>query len=369
MNAKNTLIVLLALTTIGGGALAWHQYQELVGLRAAALSTNDRADLQKKIWDLQKANQRLEDELAAAHARAGAAGEDAMAEATGEPASADTNDRRDRRGGRAERFAAIREMMQKPEVQALMSTAQKAMVDARYAALFRTLNLSPDQADKLSQLLVDRQNAFRDVMQAARDQGVNPRSDPQGFQQLLNGAESGINDSIKSLLGDSGYSQLTNYDQTMPQRNVVNVLQQRLSYSSSPLSASQADQLVQILAANTPGGANGSGGNTGWAGGRGGFGGGMMEGGAVATIAGPGTAQITPQAVSQAGTVLDSTQLTTLQQLQQQQQAADQLRQIMRSTWQQANGAAAAGGTGTTGAQPGSTPATGTGGGRRGGGG
>ena len=37
--------------------------------------------------------------------------------------------------------------MAKPEVQALMSVQQKAAVEARYAALFKNLNLTPAQAD------------------------------------------------------------------------------------------------------------------------------------------------------------------------------------------------------------------------------
>src|SRR2546429_8628273 len=50
-----------ALTTIGGAGLAWQQYQELVELRAAALTKDERAALQKKIWDLERFNKELKD--------------------------------------------------------------------------------------------------------------------------------------------------------------------------------------------------------------------------------------------------------------------------------------------------------------------
>ena len=51
-----------------------------------------------------------------------------------------------------------------------------------------------------------------------------------------------MNNNLKAVLGDAGFNQMQNYEQTMPQRNVVNQLQQRLSYTDTPLSQAQADQ-------------------------------------------------------------------------------------------------------------------------------
>ncbi len=60
------LLALLALTTLGGAMLAWRQYSELVELRASAMNRDERADLQKRAWDLEKHNQDLQARLAAA---------------------------------------------------------------------------------------------------------------------------------------------------------------------------------------------------------------------------------------------------------------------------------------------------------------
>jgi hypothetical protein len=62
---KTYLIALLALTTVGGSMLAWQQYGELVELRAAAMNKDERADLQKRAWDLERLNKQLRDQLAA----------------------------------------------------------------------------------------------------------------------------------------------------------------------------------------------------------------------------------------------------------------------------------------------------------------
>lgn len=257
----------------------------------------------------------------------------------------------------------MRDLMSKPEVQALLSQQQKAAIEARYGALFRNLNLPPDQAAKLTALLAERGTTVQDVMSAAREQGIDPRENPAGFRKLVADAQNQINDSIKATIGDQGFAQLTNYEQTMPQRQLVNDLQQRLSYSSTPLTTTQAEQLVQILATNAPPRQTSSSGNVmsgppegsvtfrtvgpigpppGGFGGRGGPDMGVV----VNAVAGPsagllmgaldgarmGGAQVTSNAVAQAQSVLSPPQVAALQQVQQQQQAQQQLRDMVSET-------------------------------------
>ncbi len=367
MNSPKTyLLALLALTTIGGAVLSWQQYAELVELRAGAMNKDERADLQKRVWELEKLNKEQRDRLAAARPRA--EDPDATLAAANGDSPPEPRDRGPGRGGRdnnpMQQMNALRDLMAKPEVQALMSVQQKAAVEARYAALFKNLNLPPDQLEKLKTVLAERTNTMQDVMAAARDQGIDPRRDPSAFQKLMEVARTDINNSIKSVIGESGFTQFENYEQTMPQRNVVNQLQQRLSYSDTPLTSTQADQLVKILAANTPaptprttnpnnpapdtGRTPGGGGGFGGAPGGGGrgpdlgalgalIGGGMGGGGGFVTLAGGegggrggnATAPITATAVSQAQAVLAGPQVAALQQLQQQQQSQQQLTKIM----------------------------------------
>jgi hypothetical protein len=385
-SAKTYLIVFLALTSIGGSILAWQQYSELVELRAAAMNTSERADLQKRVWELEKLNKQLRDQSAI---HPSSEDTDAMLSAiTGEKPT----ERRDRQDGRAGRggdpmqqFAAIRDLMSKPEVQALMSSQQKAAVEARYAALFKSLNLAPEQTEKLKSILADRQTTMQDVFMAAREQGIDPRTDRDSFQKLMEVARTDINSSIKSVIGENGFAQFESYEKTLPQRNVVNQLQQRLSYSDTPLSSTQADQLVQILAANTPapvarpaanagaapigqgdrafilgGGAPGAGISPGGRGTDGGalgaiLGGAIGGGGGLLNLGGGGaaTAPITSTAVSQAQAVLAGPQVAALQQLQQQQQNQQQLAKIFGETLAAQNGANNAGnGAASTPARP-----------------
>lgn len=369
MNSPKTyLIAFLALTTAGGAFLAWQQYGELVELRAAAMNRDERSDLQSRIADLEQQNRDLQDRLNAMRgsdegAEIAGAGEERSGERGNRGERSRGPDSRGRGGEMSATATALRELMAKPEVQAMMSLQQKAAIDARYAGLFKNLNLTPEQTDKLKTLLAERGNTRRDVEEAARAQGIDPRDDPAAYRKLFADAQNVLNASIKSVIGEQGYAQLQTYEQTMPQRNLVESLQQRLSYTDMPLTSTQTEQLVQILAANAPQRAGAPGSTTSGSPqvsrGPGGpdFGRGGPDFGRVAGVfggpppgmGGPGgpTAAVTAAAVTQAQTILAPPQVAALQQIQQQQQAAQQVQQLVRDTIS-ANQPTKASGTGPT---------------------
>jgi hypothetical protein len=311
--SKNTLIAFLAFTSLAGGALAWRQYQELVTLRAAALNTNERADWQKRLWAAEKKNTDLEHKIAAQPKAPAAAPEAADAELA--PGERPRGPRFDRGG-----FAAL---MDQPEMQRLMALQQKGALDARYAQLFKSLNLTPEQLERFKNLLVEKSTAMMDVMAAARQQGINPRTDRDAFQKLVADAQAQVDDSIRSALGDVGYQQYKNFEQTQPQRAVVSQLEQRLSYSSTPLSPEQANQLVNILASTSPTAARNN--NQIF------FAGGPAVGAAVNF---GGQATITEATITQSLGVLAAPQIDALKQLQQEQQAQAELGAAMRKQFQ-----------------------------------
>lgn len=373
-SSKNYLIALLAVATLGLGYFSYQQYTELVKLRAAALSNNERADLQKRLWDSEKRRQDLEGRLASA-------AKPAPAPEAGEP------------GAQAERRRVIERgangfmnMMDNPEVQKLMAVQQKGALDNRYSALFKSLHLSPQDLEKFKSLLVDKQTAIMDVMAAARAQGLNGRDSRDEMRKAMGDAQAEIDTNIKAALGDAGYAQYKQYEQTLPQRSVVDQLDRRLSYTDTPLTPEQTDKMVQILAANAPQRATPAGNVAGAApaviganvtvattqvgGGEartmvvsGPAGGppGLALPGAAISFGGPST-QITPAAVTQAQSVLNAQQLAALQQLQQEQQAQAALAQTMRANFEANRGGPNGPTTVTVPAQPVTTPKPGGGG-------
>lgn len=321
---KNYLLLLLALIIFGLSVLAWKQLQEINAWRAASLSSGERADWQKRVWAAQKRAQNLENQLAAARPGGSAAGA-AASSARGQPPGAAS-------GNMMTGFASL---MNRPEAVRLMAMREKAMLNARYAALFKKLALSPEKLAQFQSLLADKLSVPMDVMTAVSQQGINPMQNPQELRQLVQNAQAEIEDKIKAALDPASYAQYQNYVQTEPQRTVVNQLQQSLSYTDTPLTTAQAGQLMQILADTSTvngGGAPGTGGAAVTYVNRTGSGNSMV----VAVITPPpdggggfGGSLVTDETVTRAQSVLSTAQIQALREIQQQQQAAAQLRQQM----------------------------------------
>jgi hypothetical protein len=319
-SGKNIATALLCLALIGVAALAWFQYRELITLRAQ-LADGDNATLKKELADARKTIKGLQDRIAASRGRRAAGGPGGTGgdgDVAGGPGG--------RRGGR---FGAFGAMMSSPEFQKLLAIQMKGRLSQTYGPLFKALNLTPDQLNQFQSLLADKQQAMMDTLQAAREQGVNPRTDPDGFKTLMNQAVAQVDQNIQQELGDAGFQQYQQYQQTLPERNVVNSLQQQLSYSQTPLTDDEANQMVSLLAQTQPqkAGSGTSGTDNG----------GDAGPGPMALINGGGTAKVTSDTLAQAAGVLSAPQVTALQQIQEQQQAQQQMQQLMRAANQSAN--------------------------------
>lgn len=200
-----------------------------------------------------------------------------------------------------------------PEMRQFMAMQRQAALDGRYAALFRQLNLSPAQLEKLKALLAQKQATFGEVFAAAREQGLNLRENREQVQKLVQDLQTETDASIQSLLGSTGYQQYQQYEQTLPQRNVVGRLEQRLSYSSTPLYGNQAEQLVSVLAANSPAPANSTPNNA-----------------SPFPAAQTRSPRITDTAIAQSQSFLSAPQVEALRQLQQEQAEQTKLLQQMQ---------------------------------------
>ncbi len=310
------LTVLLAATTVGAGALAWHQHQKLKELQAvAARNAAERAEWQARLAAVERAPiEPLAEPTgpapAADVAPADASGETtAIAERRGGPA-----------GGPGRRGNPLVTLMQDPAFASAMITQQKGALDQRYADLFRRLNLTPAQVDEFKALLVERQTAAADVMAAAREQGLDGREARDELRKLVQETQAQTDERIRSLLGEAAYTEYKTYEQTQPQRALVSQLSNKLSYTSTPLQSSQMDQLVRILAetgSRTPRVGEGA-----EFAGRGDFVVGAMQGGQV---------RITDEVIARAQSVLNQSQLEGLKQIQAEQKAQRDIGEALRN--------------------------------------
>lgn len=308
MNAPQNLVILgLALATVAAGAFGWQQYQRAE--RLDAMANQARHERQQLRRELQGVEQEREPVLAEAGASAAS---DLPASIRAEEAEAPGGP-----GGPEPGESRMNSLMNDPQFVAAMQAQQRARLDGRYADLFRKLNLPPAQVDELKALLAERQTARMDVMAAARSEGLNGRDNREELRMLMEQTEAEIDAGIRDLLGDSGFAQYQQYEQTAPQRAVVNQLETRLSYSSVPLTRAQSDALVNLLAEAIPAAGNGNGPRY-----RAGPGG-------PAAFAG-GLAPITDQVIQRAQGVLAPAQVEALREIQDQQAAQRQVAELMR---------------------------------------
>ena len=306
--AKNYLLVFFALCAGVASILAWKQHQELNELRSAALNPAERADLQKRAWDAEKRAHQFEAQLAAILQRQGA---DAggplgpnLAAGSSETDAGNPNSTQGRLVG--DFVNNWLSAMNDPEYQKLMAQQQRAQISSRYADLFRKLGLPPDKLDQFKNLLLEKQTLRNDVLLAATQQGINPLTNPEEFKQLENTLQVEVDNKIKATLGGDSYAQFQTYQDTQGQRSVVKQLQDSLSYTPTPMSSAQSDQMMQILGQTGPkktdDGRNKGNNNT-----------------------------VTSETIAAAQTVLSPDQLKALKEIQEQQQAGAALNQIMRA--------------------------------------
>jgi hypothetical protein len=323
VNSKNVIIGILALTTIGGGIFAWQQYRranaldaEVARLAKAAAERAERADRGQRRSPGERAQTASADDAGQPSAAAPRPGD---AQGPGG------------RGNWQNRGANMRAVLDSPEAARLMASQQRGMLDTRYAALFKSLNLTPEQLAMFKDLLVEKQNAMRDVMSVAREQGLDFRGSRDELRQLVRQSNSDIDASIIAAIGQDNFAQYQNYDSTQPQRAVTTQLEQRLSYTGDPLTASQSSQLVSLLAANSGVAANDGGPRVFTATFAGPPGGAplMMTDGGGGGGGAFGGVQITDQVITSAQSFLSASQVDALRQMQTEQQDQRQLQQML----------------------------------------
>lgn len=300
---KTIVIGILLLTTLALSYFTWRQHEELSALRASAMSADERTDLQKRIWDAQKRADQAEAQARAASAHA------VLSDANGAGAPADESggDQQTRViGNMVNTWVG---MMNDPEAQRLMALQQKAGISSRYAELFRKLQLPPDKLEQFKAELLEKQTSRQDALLAAAQQGINPMQNPEEFRKLQQSIDSDIDQQIKTTLGDSSYQDYQTFQATAGQRAVVNQLQQSLSYTATPLTTAQADQMTQVLATTGP-----------------------QKTAADGSVQPPSknNSRVTDTTIAQSQSVLAPPQVKALQEIQQQQQANEQLQKLMR---------------------------------------
>lgn len=146
---------------------------------------------------------------------------------------------------REDRAARFRRMMDDPNVQAMIRERTKSGVEQRYAGLFRTMNLDEETIEVFKELMAERELVQRRAAIESR-MGLGGDGPEAAFLAELEVEQ--LNQSLAEVLGEEDYDKFTYYQDTLPQRQVVEELNRRLSYSGTPLTEDRAEVLVGVMA-------------------------------------------------------------------------------------------------------------------------
>lgn len=128
-----------------------------------------------------------------------------------------------------------------------------------YRALYRRLGFTPEQEAQFRRTMGDLYDRRREQMDVAMSQ--NPTLDRAGRESLLKAiaqqADEEWQAALRNTLGDATVQALRHHRETMPAREVTRELAGLLFDTAAPLTLPQAEQLVEIVAANSRNAQNG----------------------------------------------------------------------------------------------------------------
>jgi DNA-directed RNA polymerase subunit F len=305
------IIAILSLVALGAAGLAWHQHHALTSLRAVHDITGESSDeLRERLTQAEQRAHDLENELAALRAPADHESNRGDAENNSPATTVDRTQAGPQRAPEQRRNTTnpLASLAENPRFITLVNTDERARLDSRFSSLFKELTtsgtLTPQQVEVFKDLLVEKQNAVRDTRIAARANGITNRDE---VRKLTQSAQAEIDKQIQSQLGTAAYEYYKEFEQTQPQRAVVNQLAQRLSYSAAPLNDFQSRQLIKILADSAKTTTN------------------------AASSRGGSGVRLNDEVIARAQPVLSAPQLEALQALKRQQEAQEEILKMIRA--------------------------------------
>jgi len=141
-----------------------------------------------------------------------------------------------------------------PELQQLYVRQFTVRTAEKYGALYRKLGLQPGQVARFEGIMANHAQGTIDVRIAGLTQGA--QKGDSAVKTLQQQIAKERDDAIRELLGDAGLELYRDYETTSVWRGAAAQLAGRLYDTSEPLTGSQADRLVDLLAARSAASSN-----------------------------------------------------------------------------------------------------------------
>jgi hypothetical protein len=136
-------------------------------------------------------------------------------------------------------------MMKDPAMREMVRGQQKVAINQMYAGMFKELNLTPEEKEKMTSLLTDAQ--MRNVESA---QGLFGKADEAAAEETRKNIEEGKNQTdaeLKAMLGDERFAKYEEYQKNLGERMQLDQLKTNLETANLPLQEQQSAQLLQIM--------------------------------------------------------------------------------------------------------------------------
>ena len=143
----------------------------------------------------------------------------------------------------------ITRLLHNPDFMQALGLHRRSTLDARFADLFRRLELDPETLARFKHLLAEKDNVALEVVMLSETSSEGPLTPPV-LRMSVQVAREDVEREIRDSLGEERYAIYRDYERTFAQRQTIAQLAQRLSYTPTPLQPAQAETLVRILAEN-----------------------------------------------------------------------------------------------------------------------
>ncbi len=241
MPMNKPYLLLLVLVCAGAGTYIYKQEQTIRDLRrliathqsAAQRLNGENERVKAEVADLKKSNEVFKNESADLRKKLAdkSSGEDTASRQTASKADG------------ANFMKGIAKMFTDPEMKKSMRAQQMMGLRMIYGDLAKELNLSPQDAEQLMEILADRQMDLTSASMSAMEAG----GDKDAAGAKITDATKQYEEQLKAVLGEEKYKQFQTYESSMGDRWMMQQWDGQFAASGSPLEAKQKEQLLSVM--------------------------------------------------------------------------------------------------------------------------
>jgi hypothetical protein len=241
---KNAIIAILAVATLTFGTICLRQNRKVTENQTTVAELKQNvAELEEKLQEKERVASSLQTRLQDTRANV-----IAKAEHASQLEQTLTNKAQAEAKARSENPMA--EMFKSSETRDLIRTQQKAvlgpMIEKNYGSLFASLQLAPEQASALKDLILKKTMVDAEMGMSL----MTGESDQAKREETVKNAKTekdSINEQIKQFLGEDNFTQFEAYEKTQPERMALNMFKDQQGSGANALNPDQEAQLVQFM--------------------------------------------------------------------------------------------------------------------------